>query len=269
MTVSSSIQYACVSSPTISLRFTSSRMIGIGSSFVRGCYARPQRSANGKNGAPVEVRMGGRTLPLASCRLLLASFCAAAEPSEPYAEALEGFNARLEFVPVKGGVNRMKPVGNRPAAEENVGDLFVGKTEVPWEVFDVFATSMDRTDAQRREDDAKPRPLRLRPSQVHHDRDHGFGHAGHPAISMTSASAERFCQWLSTRTGKKYRLPTEAEFEYFARAGRADEAFTDDAVAAEAWGKENAEHATHPVAQLKANPFGLHDVLGNVAEWVI
>jgi formylglycine-generating enzyme len=212
--------------------------------------------------------MSGRILLLVSCLFLSAAPCAAAEPFESYAEKLEGFNARLEFVPVKGGIVRMKPVGNRPAAEVKINDMFVGKTEVPWQVFDVFATSMDRTDAERAADDEKPRALRLRPSQVYHDRDHGFGHAGNPAISMRFYSAVKFCEWLSARTGKTYRLPTEAEFEYFARAGREDEAFTDDAVLAEAWGKENAEDATHPLAERKANPFGLHDVLGNVAEWV-
>jgi sulfatase modifying factor 1 len=69
------------------------------------------------------------------------------------------------------------------------------------------------------------------------------------------------------RTANGWRLPTEAEWEYMARANRTDaELLAGEAT--ESWYIDNSEDSTHPVGELPANPFGLHDVTGNVNEWV-
>ncbi len=92
-----------------------------------------------------------------------------------------------------------------------------------------------------------------------------------PAIGMTWHNAVTFCKWLSKRTGKTYRLPTEAEWEYAARAGGAGPcANGHDAKNPGdfAWFFDNSDGETHPVAQKKPNAWGFYDMSGNVREWV-
>ena len=99
----------------------------------------------------------------------------------------------------------------------------------------------------------------------------GFGSRGNPAICMTHHAAMEYCRWLSAKTGKLYRLPTEAEWEYAARAGTTTPySFGEGAeeLGEYAWYVENAEKPM-PVGKKKPNPWGLHDMHGNVSEWCI
>ncbi len=77
-----------------------------------------------------------------------------------------------------------------------------------------------------------------------------------------------FVAKLNASSGQRYRLPTEAEWEYACRGGRSGERYCGgDQLSALAWTYENSEGMTHPVGQKKANGFGLHDMSGNVLEW--
>lgn len=85
-----------------------------------------------------------------------------------------------------------------------------------------------------------------------------------PAVGLSWRDADNYARWLARKTGKPYRLPSEAEWEYAARAG---------AVSAYFWGEsfDRAKVAVdkpHPVGSFPANAFGLHDMLGNAREWV-
>jgi formylglycine-generating enzyme required for sulfatase activity len=136
--------------------------------------------------------------------------------------------------------------------------VHLSATEIPWEAYDSFVFGFDKKEA------AIPKGVDAvaRPSQPYITMDHSFGHAGYPVISVNSRGAEAFCEWLSAATGRKYRLPTEAEWE---AAARADGSKPDlDQVA---WTKENAGAKTHPIGAKAANAWGFHDLLGNAGEW--
>ena len=101
--------------------------------------------------------------------------------------------------------------------------------------------------------------------------DNGWGRGTRPVINVSWDDAQRYVTWLSRLTGKTYRLLTEAEWEYAARAGTTTAySFGDDeaALGEYAWYNENSDLKTHPVGEKKPNAFGLYDMYGNVLEMV-
>ena len=103
----------------------------------------------------------------------------------------------------------------------------------------------------------------------------GFEQAdGHPVVCVSWEDAQAYVRWLSAETGHAYRLPSEAEWEYAARAGTHTPRYWD--AAAGSCGHANGAEAscadgyvwTSPVGTFAGNGFGLHDVLGNAGEWV-
>jgi formylglycine-generating enzyme required for sulfatase activity len=147
-----------------------------------------------------------------------------------------------------------------------VGDLWVLTTEVTWDLYDVYVYELDEPDG------SSPADAVSRPSKPYVPPDRGFGHDGYPAIGMTRKAAEGFCEWLSLKTGLAVRLPTKPEWIYLASSGTSAPycCGVDDTTLSEfAWIESNSEHSTHPVGLKKPNGFGLFDVHGNAAEWVL
>lgn len=110
-------------------------------------------------------------------------------------------------------------------------------------------------------------------SKQHNWRDPGFIQTdAHPVVCISWADTQQYLQWLNQETGAHYRLPTEAEWEYAARGKRITAFF---------WGNQADRHFANfagtgaldeweysaPVGRFAANPFGLHDMAGNVWEW--
>lgn len=151
---------------------------------------------------------------------------------------------------------------------QNIKPFWISKNEITWEAFDVFVYRLDgQGDAAKSGADAVTRP-----SKPYLPPDRGFGHEGFAAISMSHKTAAEFCKWLSARSGKQYRLPTEKEWEHACRAGsNSAYGFGDDAAMLGdfAWYSSNAESVPHAVGKKKPNSWGLQDMHGNVQEWCV
>ena len=102
-------------------------------------------------------------------------------------------------------------------------------------------------------------------------RDPGWRQTdAHPVACLSWHDARAFCDWLSEKEDRKYRLPTEAEWEYACRAGSATTySFGDDPARLDeyAWFAGNSEGQAHPVGRLKPNAWGLYDMHGNLFQW--
>jgi formylglycine-generating enzyme required for sulfatase activity len=131
--------------------------------------------------------------------------------------------------------------------------FWLAATEVSWEQFELFAFAPPSgTDAV------------TRPSQPWEPPDHGMGLGRHPAVNIRREAAEAYCRWLSERTGHAYRLPTEAEWRHACALGALDAPPLDR----RAWHRGNSDGAYHQVGSAEADGLGLHDMLGNVWEYV-
>ncbi len=116
-------------------------------------------------------------------------------------------------------------------------------------------------------------------------RDNGWGRASRPVIMVSWNDAQEYVTWLSKKTGQSYRLPSESEWEYFARAGEESDWLGGDpsrvcefgniagSETGFRWQHESCEDTavmeTLPVGSFRSNQFGLFDVIGNVAEWTL
>ena len=204
----------------------------------------------------------------------------AAAPPAPYTESLAGTKVSFEMVPIKGGTVLMGSPDTEPGRNSDEGpqrqvtvkSFYIGTKEVTWDEYDEFAFSLD---LQRKRKLGLTGPkdtadAMSRPTPPYADESWGWGKETQPVIGITHYAAMRYCEWLSTRTGKKYRLPTEAEWEYAARAGsKSAYSFGDDPskLSEYAWFKDNSDEHPHVGGLKKANPWGLYDVHGNAAEW--
>jgi formylglycine-generating enzyme required for sulfatase activity len=143
-----------------------------------------------------------------------------------------------------------------PSGDGSIPAFYMSRTEIPWEVYDVFVYRLDEEAGQPGIDAVS------RPSKPYLPPDRGFGHDGYPAISVSFRAAEEFCAWLSARSGLEVRLPTEDEWEHAAAAPCA--APLPDC----AWFAGNSGGVPHPVATRLPNGLGLCDMFGNAGEWV-
>jgi formylglycine-generating enzyme required for sulfatase activity len=175
---------------------------------------------------------------------------------QAYRETIAGTLVAFDMAPVPGGT---VTIDGEPVS---VAPFFIGRTEVTWDMYDVFALGLD-TPKGRGSADAVSRP-----SLPYGAPDYGWGHAGYPVISVTRAAAAAFCEWLSGKTGRTYRLPTEAEWLHAAALAAGERPLTHARLDALAWHRDNSSAQTHATGARKPDALGLFDLFGNAAEWV-
>jgi sulfatase modifying factor 1 len=92
----------------------------------------------------------------------------------------------------------------------------------------------------------------------------------YPVVHVSWNDAVAYCRWLSAKTHKSFRLPTEAEWEYAARGGSVQKPYTysgGDSLGLVAWYEDNSNWTDHPVQKKLTNSLGIYDMSGNVWEW--
>lgn len=205
----------------------------------------------------------------------------------PYTVSVPGSDVVFEMIPVPGGTYKMGSPEDEegrlddegPQIQVSVDPMWVGKTEVTWAeykeymslylIFKEFEANGERMVDESNRADAITAPTELYDPTFTYE----YGQKPkQPAVTMTQYAAQQYCKWLSIITSQQFRLPTEAEWEWAARAGTTtafswgdDAAKTDDY----AWYFDNAEEGAPPVASKKPNGFGLYDMHGSVAEWTV
>ena len=203
---------------------------------------------------------------------------------KPYKLEIPGTGVSFEMVPIKGGEfvmgsspgDPMHKADEAPQHRVKVAPFWMGKFEVTWSEYELFMYPTE--ERKKRESLQSPAELHAladavtRPTSPYVEMSFGMGKDGYPAISMTQHAANTYCKWLSAKLGQYYRLPTEAEWEYACRAGTTTAySFGDDEskLGEYAWYADNSNFKYQKIGTKKPNPWGLHDMHGNVVEWCL
>ena len=218
----------------------------------------------------------------------LAALILAPGPSEAaefadFEQAIPGSAYSIPMVAISGGSFNMgsgpsepgHQASEAPARSVTVADFWMGRYEINWQQYELFVYR-DEASFQDLKDQATLDALAIDgvsgATSPYAEMSFGMGKDGYPAINVTQYAALRYARWLSAKTGRFYRLPTEAEWEYACRAGSSTAwSFGDDPSAAEDYAvfEANSDGRYAKPGTRKPNPWGLYDMHGNVAEWTM
>jgi formylglycine-generating enzyme required for sulfatase activity len=205
-----------------------------------------------------------------------------------YLEKIPGTELTFRMIPIKGGTFKMGSPDSEegrnedegPQIEVEVQPFWMEEHETTWLEFEQFALKYLRQDRKpsdnlserERAADALAAPTGLWGTSDSHANK---GKPGYPAAGMSLYAAQTYCKWLTTITGRYYRLPTEAEWEYACRAGSTTAfSFGDDVDKLDDYAvwfftDDDKLGEAHKIKTKKPNAWGLYDMHGNMAEWVL
>jgi formylglycine-generating enzyme required for sulfatase activity len=214
-----------------------------------------------------------------------------------YTEVIPGSEAKFRMVAIPGGTFSMGSPESEPYHHSDEGPVrtvrlspfWMGRTEVSWREYEVYLAQRGIRGRERDAAASSAPDAVTGPTPPYGSPDQGWGRGARPAITMTYHAAVKYCEWLSAITGKKYRLPTEAEWEYASRAGTTTPYFfpgdpsrftrrrwlnrllgvKTQPIGQFAWYLEDSNERTHPPHTAQPNPWGLVDMLGNVREFCL
>ncbi len=226
------------------------------------------------------------------------------EPAEvnsfdSFNEKIPGSPVSFNMIAIPGGKFRIgspedepfRDPDEGPSREINISRFFMAEVEVTWDAYLAFysqtAAEGRTTDTEGVRTGAEGVDAITGATPPYGQPDQNWGLGERPVISITHHAAETYCRWLSQVTEKSYRLPTEAEWEYAARAGSDDPYFfggdpgnyerrgmaarlrKNDTTVINSFViyRENSSARTQTPDKVKANSFGLKNTLGNVAEF--
>jgi formylglycine-generating enzyme len=216
---------------------------------------------------------------------------------ENFTETIPGSAVSFEMKAITGGSFKIgspetelfRADDEGPVKSVSVSDFFMAEIEVSWDEYMAFyaqtAGEGRSTDTEGVRKSTEDLDAIVGATPPYGQPDQGWGKGQRPAISISYHAAETYCRWLSKISGKTYRLPTEAEWEYAARAGSEGPYFFDvnpkkvmkkglfsskpDTTIINSYVvyRENSSLKTQEPDFAMANPYGLKNMLGNVAEF--
>lgn len=205
------------------------------------------------------------------------------EKGKDFTQTISGSELLIEMAAIPSGNFLM----GSPASEENrntdegpthnvnLDAFWISKYEITWEIYNLFVNrAIDSIEQSNKASEVAIEIDAISGATIPYvDMSLGMGTSkGLPIGNVTQFAASQFCKWLSAKTGHFYRLPTEAEWEYSARAGSNTAYHFGDEIEKlkdYAWSYENSNDTYHPVGEKKPNAWGLYDMHGNVAEWTL